>query len=92
MKKGGFEKSLLKFSEIEFLCFLLFKWWKSEDLKNCSWNFVKIEFFCFLYKSNSYVLYCLSDEKVRIWKIILEILLKSNSYVFYYLTQDSHVF
>ena len=54
--------------------YLLFKWWKKEDLKNHCWNLVK---------SNSCVSYYLSDEKVRIWKIVLEILLKSNSFVFY---------
>ena len=33
-----------------------------------------------------------SDEKMRISKIILEILLKSNSYVFYYFESNSYVF
>ena len=33
-----------------------------------------------------------SDEKVRISKIIIEILLKSNSYVFYYFKSNSYVF
>ena len=46
----------------------------------------------FYFKSYSYVLYCLSDEKVIISKIIVEILKKSNSYVFFYLKWDSYVF
>ena len=48
-------------------------------------------FVFFYFDSKSYVLYCLSDEKVRISKIIVEILLKSNSYVFYYFKSNSYV-
>ena len=56
----------------------------------CKW----IPYVFFHFESNSYVLYCLSDEKVRIFKIILEIeflcflLFKSNSYVLYCLNDQ----
>ena len=54
----------------------------------CKWvSYVFVNF-----ESNSYVLCCLSDEKVIISKIILEILLKSNSYVFFYFKSNSYVF
>ena len=59
MKKWGLEKNhcwnfeqngFLMFSFISnrILCIILLKWYKSEDLTNHSWNFVKIEFLCFL--------------------------------------------
>ena len=68
------------------------KLWKSEDFKNHCLNFVQLDSYVFFYfKSNSYVLYYLSDEKVTISKTILEILLKSNSYVFYYFEWNSYV-
>ena len=58
----------------------------------CKW----MSYVVFYFKSNSYVLYCLSDEKVKIWKksifrfcwnriLTLFYYFKSNSYVFVYL-------
>ena len=44
-----------------------------------------------IFRSNSYVLVCLSDEKVMISKIIVELLLKSIPYVFYYFKSNSYV-
>ena len=61
--------------------------------KHHRWKFVQIEFYVFFYfKSNSYVLYCLSDEKVRIGKkIIVEFLCKWISNVFFYFKSNSYV-
>ena len=78
---------------IEFLCIKLFKWWKSDDFKNHYWNFVQGDFLCFLLFRIEFlcIIFCLSYEKVRISKIILEILCKGISYVFFYFESNSYV-
>ena len=84
----------------DFLCFLLIlnrilmyycSSGENEDFKNHFLNLKPNSYFFYYFKSNSYVLYCLSDEKVMISKIILEILCKWVSYVFFNFESNFYV-
>ena len=79
---------------IEFLCTILFNWWPKWSFQKSLLKFCKksMSYVFFYFQSNSYVLYCLSDEKVMISKIILEISCKWISYAFFYFDSNSYAF
>ena len=96
-KSDAFKNHYWNFVQRDFLCFLLF-WIEFLCIEKVRISKIFLEillksnsYFFYYFKSNSYVLYCLSDEKVMISKIILEILCKWVSYVFFNFESNSYV-
>ena len=71
----------------------MFKWWENEDFKNHSWNFVKIEFLCFLLFQIEFLCIILFKWwKGEDFKNLLAIFLKSNKAFLAWILKYSCVF